>query len=87
MSAAYILKGSNDQEYLMVFRTENEKDIKDVIEALSASRVEKLQDLAIELEKSLYDNRDGRDTSKARSQNKIKTTNSNNGKRRKTKDA
>ena len=87
MKVAYVLKSSNDKEYLLVVRTENEKDIKDMIKALSASRVQKVQDLAIDLEKSLYDDGNRRDTSKAGSKNKSKTATGNNSKHRKAKDS
>jgi len=87
VEVAYVLKSSNDKEYLLVVRTENEKDIKDMIEALSASRVQKVQDLAIDLEKSLYDDGNRRDTSKAGSKNKSKTATGNNSQRRKAKDS
>lgn len=83
MAESYILKGT-ENEYLLVIRAEDEKAIYLVIDALSASRNEQIKEVAIELEKSLYDN--GRDSSKARPKNKSKVTVSNNSKRRKTKD-
>jgi molybdate-binding protein len=87
MSTAYVLKGSNinKEEYLLVVRTESSKELQDIIDTLSASKIQKLQDLAFELEKSLYDNR--RDFSKTGSKNKIKTAVGNDSKRRKAKDS
>ena len=84
MAQSYILKGT-ENEYLLVIRAEDEKAIYNIIDFLVTSRNEQIKELAIELEKSLHDN--GRDSSKAGSKNKSKSTTSNNSKRRKTKDA
>jgi len=84
MADSYVLKGT-ENEYLLVIRAEDEKAIYLVIDALSASRNEEIKEVAIELEKSLYDN--GRDSGKAGSKNKVKTSTSNNSKRTKTKDS
>jgi hypothetical protein len=84
MADSYVLKGT-ENEYLLVIRAEDEKAIYLVIDALLASRNEQIKEVAIELEKSLYDNR--RDSSKTRSKNKSKTAASNDSKRRKAKDS
>jgi hypothetical protein len=84
MAKSYILKGT-EEEYLLVIRAEDEKAIYSIIDFLSTSRNEQVKNLAIELEKSMNDN--GRDSSKARPQDTSKSTASNKGKRRKTKDA
>jgi hypothetical protein len=84
MAQSYILKGT-ENEYLLVIRAEDEKAIYNIIDFLVTSRNEQIKELAIELEKSLHDN--GRDSSKTRSQNKVKSTTSNNNKRRKTEDS
>jgi hypothetical protein len=83
MAQSYILKGT-ENEYLLVIRAEDEKAIYNIIDFLATSRNEQIKELAIELEKSMNDN--GRDSSKAGSKNKSKSTISNNSKRRKTKD-
>ena len=83
MADSYVLKGT-ENEYLLVIRAEDEKAIYQIVDALSASRNEQIKEVAIELEKSLHDN--GRDSSKAGSKNKSKTTTSNDSKRRKAKD-
>ena len=83
MAQSYILKGT-ENEFLLVVRAEDEKTIYNIIDLLLTSRNEKIKELALELEKSLHDN--GRDSSKAGSKNKSKSTTSNNNKRRKTKD-
>jgi hypothetical protein len=82
MAKAYILKGT-ENEYLLVVRAEDEKMLYKIIDALSASRVDYVKDLAVELEKSLSDSR--RDTSETRSKNKSKSPTGNNSGRRKTK--
>lgn len=84
MADSYVLKGT-ENEYLLVIRAEDQKAIYLVIDALSASRNEQIKEVAIELEKSLYDN--GRDSSKTRSKNKSKTAASDDSKRRKAKDS
>ena len=84
MADSYVLKGT-ENEYLLVIRAEDEKAIYLVIDALLASRNEQIKEVAIELEKSLCDNR--RDSSKTRSKNKSKTAASNDSKRRKAKDS
>jgi len=84
MAQSYILKGT-ENEFLLVVRAEDEKAIYNIIDLLATSRNEQIKELAIELEKSLHDN--GRDSGKAGSKNKVKTTTSNNSKRRKTKDS
>jgi hypothetical protein len=84
MAQSYILKGT-ENEYLLVIRAEDEKAIYSIIDFLATSRNEQVKELAIELEKSMNDN--GRDSSKAGSKNKSKSTISNNGKRKKTKDS
>ena len=84
MAQSYILKGT-ENEYLLVMKSEDEKLIYSIIDLLSTSRSEKVRELAIELEKSMHDN--GRDSSKAGSKNKSKSTVSNNRRRRKAKDA
>jgi hypothetical protein len=84
MAKSYILKGT-EEEYLLVIRAEDEKAIYSIIDFLSTSRNEQVRNLAIELEKSMNDN--GRDSSKARPKDTSKSTTSNKGKRRKTKDA
>ena len=84
MANSYVLKGT-ENEYLLVIRTEDEKAIYFVIDALSASRNEQIKEVAVELEKSLHDN--VRDSSKIRSKNKSKTAVSNDSKRRKAKDS
>ena len=83
MGKSYILEGTED-EYLVVIRLEDKKSIYNIIDFLYSSKNKEIQEIAVELEKSLHDN--GRDTSKARSKNKSKSTNSNNSKRRKAKD-
>jgi hypothetical protein len=82
MAQSYILKGT-ENEYLLVIRAEDEKAIYSIIDFLATSRNEQVKELAIELEKSMNDN--GRNSSKAGPKNKVKTTISNNSKRRKTK--
>lgn len=84
MAQSYILKGT-ENEYLLVIRTEDEKAVYKLIDFLTTSRSEQIRELAIELEKSMNDN--GRDSSKARSENKSKSTVSNKNKRRKTKNS
>jgi hypothetical protein len=86
MLNSYVLRGPND-EYLLVVRTGNKKDIKEIITTLSDSRVQKIKNLADEIEKSLYDNIDRGDSSQARSKNKSKSTISDNSRRRKTEDS
>ena len=83
MAQSYILKGT-ENEYLLVIRAEDEKAIYSIIDLLETSRNEQIKELAIELEKSMHDN--GRDSGKAGSKNKSKTSISNNSKRRKAKD-
>ena len=83
MAQSYILKGT-ENEFLLVVRAEDEKAIYTIIDLLATRRNEQIKELAAELEKSLHDN--GRDSGKAGSKNKSKTTISNNSKRRKTKD-
>jgi len=83
MAQSYVLKGT-ENEFLLVIRAEDEKAIYSIIDFLATSRNEQIKELAIELEKSMHDN--GRDSSKAGSKNKVKTTTGNNSKRRKTKD-
>jgi hypothetical protein len=82
MAKSYILKGT-ENEYLLVIRAEDEKAIYHIIDLLATSRNEEIKEVAIELEKSLHDN--GRNSSKVGPKNKIKSTTSNNNKRRKTK--
>ena len=82
MADSYVLKGT-ENEYLLVIKAEDEKAIYNIIDFLATSRNDQLKELAIKLEKSINDN--GRDSSKTRSKNKIKTPISNNSKRRKTK--
>lgn len=84
MSKAYILK-STENEHLLVIRTEDEKVVYKIIDFLATSRSEQVRQLAIELEKSMNDN--GRNSSKARPEDKSKSTTSNKDKRRKTKDS
>lgn len=84
MSKAYILKGTQE-EYLLVIRTKDEKAVYKIIDFLATSKNEQVQQLAIELEKSMNDN--GRDSSKARPEDKSKSAASNKNKRRKTKDS
>jgi hypothetical protein len=84
MGNSYILKGT-ENEYLIVIRAEDEKAVYNVIDFLATSRNDEIKSVAIELEKSMNDN--GRDTSKARSKNKSKSTISDNSRRRKTKDS
>ena len=84
MSKAYILKGTQE-EYLLVIRTEDEKAVYKIIDLLATSKNEQVQQLAIELEKSMNDN--GRDSSKAGPKDKSKSTVSNKNQRRKTKDS
>ena len=83
MAQSYILKGT-ENEYLLVVRAEDEKAIYNIIDLLATSRNEDIKEVAIELEKSMHDN--GRDSGKAGSKNKSKTSISNNSKRRKAKD-
>jgi len=83
MAQSYILKGT-ENEFLLVVRAEDEKAIYNIIDFLATSRNEQIKELAIELEKSMHDN--GRDSGKAGSKNKSKTSISNNSKRRKAKD-
>jgi hypothetical protein len=83
MVNSYILKGT-ENEYLLVIRAEDEKAIYSIIDFLATSRNKQIKELAVNLEKSMNDN--GRDSSKAGPKNKIKSTASNNNKRRKTKD-
>lgn len=85
MLNSYVLRGHNN-EYLLVVRTENKKDIKEIITTLSDSRVQKIKNLADDIEKSLYDNIDRGNSSQARSKNKGESTSSDNGRRRKAKD-
>jgi hypothetical protein len=82
MAQSYILKGT-ENEYLLVIRAEDEKAIYSIIDFLATNRNEQIKELAIELEKSMNDNR--RSSSKARSKNKSKNTTGNNSKHRKTK--
>jgi hypothetical protein len=82
MAQSYILKGT-ENEFLLVIRAEDEKTVYSIIDLLSTSRNKQIKNLSIELEKSLHDN--GRNPSKAGSQNKSKSANSNNNRRRKTK--
>jgi hypothetical protein len=82
MAHSYVLKGT-ENEFLLVIRAEDEKAIYSIIDLLTTSRNEQIKELALELEKSLYDN--GRDSSKTRTKNKGKSTVSNNDNRRKTK--
>jgi len=84
MAESYILKGT-ENEYLLVIRAEDVKAVCSIIDVLLTSRNEEIKEVAIELEKSLYDN--GRDSGKAGSKNKVKTSTSNNSKHRKTKDS
>jgi hypothetical protein len=83
MAQSYILKGT-ENEYLLVIRAEDEKSIYKLIDFLATSRNEQIKEVAVELEKSMNDN--GRDSSKARPQNKSKSTASNKNRSRKTKD-
>jgi hypothetical protein len=82
MVQSYVLKGT-ENEYLAVLKMQDEKLIYAIIDLLSTSRNEQIKEISIELEKSLNDNRG--DPSKAGSKNKVKSTTSNNNKRRKTK--
>ena len=83
MGNSYILKGM-ENEYLLVIRAEDEKSVYNIVDFLATSRNEEIKEVAIELEKSMHDN--GRDSSKARSKNKSKSTTGNDSRRRKTKD-
>ena len=83
MGNSYILKGT-ENEYLLVIRAEDEKAVYNIVDFLATSRNDNIKNVAIELEKSMHDN--GRDSSKTRSKNKGKSTASDNGRRRKTKD-
>ena len=83
MAQSYILRGT-ENGYLLVVRAEDEKAIYNIIDLLATSRNEDIKEVAIELEKSMHDN--GRDSGKAGSKNKSKTSISNNSKRRKAKD-
>jgi hypothetical protein len=85
LAKSYILKGT-ENEYLLVIRAEDEKAIHKIIDHLYSSRSVEIKEVATELEKSLNEDVDRGDTSKARSKNKSKSTNSNNSGRRKTKD-
>ena len=85
MAESYILKGT-ENEYLLVIKTKDEKAIHKIIDVLSSSRVAFVKELAAELEKSLHEDVNRRNTSKARPKNKSKGTSSDNGRRRKTKD-
>jgi hypothetical protein len=84
MENSYILKGTED-EYLLVIRLKEEKQVYKIIDHLYSSKIELIKEVAAQLEKSLHDN--GRDSSKARSKNTGKAAVSNNSKRRKTKDS
>lgn len=86
MSQAYILAGT-ENEYLLVIRIEDKKSVYKIIDELSESKVLFIQELAIELEKSLHDDGNRRNSSEARPKNKSKAAISNNSKRRKTKDS
>ena len=83
MGNSYILKGT-ENEYLLVIRAEDEKAVYNIVDFLATSRNDNIKNVAIELEKSMHDN--GRDSSKTISKNKGKSTASDNGRRRKTKD-
>jgi hypothetical protein len=83
MAQSYVLKGT-ENEYLLVIRAEDEKAIYSIIDTLLSSRNKEIKEVATELEKSMNDS--GRDSSKAGPKNKSKSTTSNNGGRRKTKD-
>jgi hypothetical protein len=84
MAQSYILKGT-ENEYLLVIRADDEKLVYDIIDNLLSAKRKDVQEIAVELEKSLHDN--GRNSSKVGPKNKIKGTTSNNNKRRKTKDS
>lgn len=86
MSKSYILKGT-ENEYLLVIRAEDEKAIYKIIDYLSSSRIVEIKEVAAELEKSLNDDGNRRDSGKTRPKNKSKSTTSNNSRRRKTKDS
>jgi len=70
----YVLHGT-DGEILLVVKSTYEEEILHLIERMLASRRKDVKELAWELEKSLYDNRSTRDTSKTRSKDKSKSTN------------
>jgi hypothetical protein len=84
MAQSYILKGT-ENEYLLVIRADDEKLVYDIIDTLLSTKRKDVQEIAVELEKSLHDN--GRDSSKAGPKNKSKGSTGNNNKRRKTKDS
>jgi hypothetical protein len=86
MAQAYILKGT-ENEYLVVIKTKDEKIIRKMIDELSSSKAVLIKELATELEKSLNNDDNRRDTGKARSKNKGKSTVSDENRRRKTKDS
>jgi hypothetical protein len=86
MCKAYVLQGT-ENEYLLVVKAKDEKEIRKVIDALTSSHVTSVKDLGDELEKSLNQDVDRRDPSEIRSKNKSKSSNSNNSRRRKTKDS
>jgi hypothetical protein len=86
MSKSYILKGT-ENEYLLVIRAEDEKAIHKIIDYLSSSRIAEIKEMAAELEKSLNDDGNRRNSGKTGSKNKSKGTDSNNSKSRKTKDS
>jgi hypothetical protein len=86
MSKSYILRGTED-EYLLVMRLEDEKAIQKIIDYLSSSHIAFIKEMAVELEKSLNDDGNRRSPSKTGPKNKSKSTTSNNGRRRKTKDS
>lgn len=80
---AYILEGS-DEEYLIVIKSFNLKNITDVIDRLAGSRIADLKELAWELEKSLHEDGSRRNSSKARSKNKAASSNGSAGGCKKT---
>ena len=83
VSKSYVLKGT-ENEYLLVVRAEDEKEVLKIIDYLSSSRTSFIKELASELEKSLNDDGNRRNSGKAGSKNKSKSSVSNKGKRRKT---
>jgi hypothetical protein len=71
----------------LVIRAEDEKQLHQIIDELAKSRSSFVKEIAANLEKSLYDDGNRRNTSKARPKNKGKSPTSNKGGSRKTKDA
>ena len=78
----YILQGTSG-EYLLVVRSDEEQDIIHIIDRIAASRKKSVKELAVELEKSLQDDGSRRHSSEARSKDKVKSSNSNRGGRKK----